>query len=114
MLPAGAGGHQCCELTQRFQRAYKEYEGPLIAPPNIDGADIVDFPEKLVSSQVKYIGDLLTEPISKGDVDLEDLVILIANSANHADCLEHFHHAFHLHVELRCGFSANSPCEWFA
>ena len=78
----------CRNTRQIHNRAYLEYEGPPIAPPNIDGAGIVDFPEKLVSAQVKYIGDCLTELIAEGGVNSEEIVILIANSANHAAYLK--------------------------
>lgn len=78
----------CRNTKQIHNRAYQEYEGPPIAPPSIEGAVIVDYPDKSVSAQLKQIADLLTELISEGGVDKGDIVILIANSANHEACLE--------------------------
>ncbi len=79
----------CRNTLQIFKRAYEDYDGPPITPPSIQGEQIQEKVDSSVNSQVDYICNTLNKLCIEGDVDKENVVILVADSQNLEGCMKH-------------------------
>ena len=70
----------CRNTRQIHLEAYKNYVGPQISPPLIEGDDIEEFDDKSLMSQLEYLQKTLTYLIKEQKADPESIHILVANS----------------------------------
>ena len=75
--------HSNCRNTQEIhEEAYKDYSGPVISPPPIKGLPVNRLNLSLISEQRELIIETLDQFTKLQDLDLTDLVILVAKSEN--------------------------------
>jgi superfamily I DNA/RNA helicase len=70
-----------CRNTQQIHlEAYKNYVGPKISPPLMEGDEIEVYDDKSLISQLEYLQKTLTYLIKERKADPESIQILVANS----------------------------------
>ena len=72
----------CRNTKQIHDLAYKEYDGPHIAPPNIEGEPVVSILNSSFIQQTESIIDILNKLTQIGDVSASEITILVADSKN--------------------------------
>lgn len=81
--------HTNCRNTQKIhEEAYKNYSGPMISPPPLKGLPVNRHNSSLVIEQSDLIIKTLDMLTKEQDLDLTDVVVLVAKSENFRGNLE--------------------------
>lgn len=82
LSPAFSLNTNCRNTKQIHELAYKEYEGPPIAPPPIEGEEVAVLINSSFVKQTESIIDIFNRLTKFGDLNTSDITVLVANSTN--------------------------------